>query len=450
MQTKSAVVAKTSLAYWLNKVKVWPGRANYAAQIAHEGHRKFFDLRTTERRAAADKARQVYADVLQLGWSEAIAKHRPQAAKQAAPPSEKVGTVGQLCEAVAELGDARPASIRAAIAAFRRIAADVVKIESSAARYAAQGKGREKWLSAVNAIELSEITPSRIEAWKLAYVAYRAEGDELKARAARISANTVLRSAKSCFTKRLLRLLPERFKLPAPLPFDGVEFFPRQSMRYKGGIDIGSVILKANEYLAANDVEAFKAFLLALYGGLRRGEIDKLRWRSIDFERRVVTVEAMPDFAPKSETSLGDVPLEAEVVAVLRGLRAREPQAVYFLASALSSKPRATWRHYRAEGTFERLTAWLRSNGIESRTPLHTLRKEAGSLICKQAGLFAASRFLRHADTQITAQHYVEHRNATVVGLGAMLAPPATNVERGNFEAPAPARAKPAKRRKAK
>jgi integrase len=204
-------------------------------------------------------------------------------------------------------------------------------------------------------------------------------------------------------------------------------------MRYEGGVDVAGLIAKANAELAA-DVEPYKAFLLALFAGLRRGEIDKLRWQSIDFRDCLVKIKVQPDFSPKAETSVGEVPIEPQVAKVLQALREAEPDAIYVMAGA-PSKVGASWCDYRAAGSFERLTAWLRLNGLDSQKPLHQLRKEAGSLVCKSAGLFAASRFLRHADTQITARHYVETRNITTVGLGAFLAPQKPAKRKGKAKA---------------
>jgi integrase len=442
VQTSLPVLAKTNAKFWESRVRIPSGRATFGVHLNHEGRRRFFDLRTPDRRAAASRARTLYADLLRLGWVGLIEQHRPHAARKDAPPVEQIATVGELCEAVGRLSTARPASVRASCAALRRIAADVSKIEAGKGRYAAKGAGRAAWLAAVNAISLTELTPARIEAWKLAYVANRAKLGEVKARAARNSCNSLLRQAKACCTKRLLRLMAEALKMPHPLPFEGVEFFPRQSMRYTGGVDVESVIVAANTELAQTDPEAFKAFLLALFAGLRRNEIDKLRWRSIDFDRCTVSIEAMPDFAPKAETSLGAVPLEPEVAGILRDLRAKEPRAIYFLQGDTSNVLKKTWHAYRAQSTFDRLTQWLRAHGIDTQRPLHTLRKEAGSLVCKSAGLFAASRFLRHADTQVTAMHYIEHRNAAVVGLGSLLAPLPASVKTGDFSEPIATKAK--------
>ena len=61
--------------------------------------------------------------------------------------------------------------------------------------------------------------------------------------------------------------------------------------------------------------------------------------------------------------------------------------------------------------------------GVAVRLAIHELRKEAGSIVATQSGIHAASRFLRHADIQITAAHYADHKERITVPLGALLAP---------------------------
>jgi hypothetical protein len=67
------------------------------------------------------------------------------------------------------------------------------------------------------------------------------------------------------------------------------------------------------------------------------------------------------------------------------------------------------------------LIGWLRSKGVVSRTPLHTLRKEFGSQINARFGLVAAQRMLRHAQVAVTAAHYVELKQRPVLGFGHLL-----------------------------
>jgi hypothetical protein len=49
----------------------------------------------------------------------------------------------------------------------------------------------------------------------------------------------------------LLRQL--QLSLPSPLPFDGVEFEPRQSMKYRSDFNVIDLIKQANKELAPSD-----------------------------------------------------------------------------------------------------------------------------------------------------------------------------------------------------
>jgi hypothetical protein len=81
-----------------------------------------------------------------------------------------------------------------------------------------------------------------------------------------------------------------------------VEFFSRESMRYQSKLDPAGLVRCAILELAD---EPLKVFLLAIGAGLRRGEIDKLLWRQVDFTRGVIRVEVTEAAALKTEDSAG-------------------------------------------------------------------------------------------------------------------------------------------------
>jgi len=56
--------------------------------------------------------------------------------------------------------------------------------------------------------------------------------------------------------------------------------------------------------------------------------------------------------------------------------------------------------------------------------PVHELRKEFGSQVCAKYGIYAASRMLRHADLRVTAEHYLDAKKRTPIGLGNLLSTP--------------------------
>ena len=207
--------------------------------------------------------------------------------------------------------------------------------------------------------------------------------------------------------------------MPDPLPFSGVEFEPRQSLKYRATFDVQVLIAKAKDELALKDPEAFKAFLLAALAGLRRKEIDLLEWDSFLWDSGVLRVQATQHFDAKTEDSLGDVAVDDELLELFRGYHARAA-GVFVLESAGEPKL-VSYSHYRCQEVFDRLIAWLRQNGVKGNKPLHTLRKEFGSQICAAHGVHAASRQLRHADIAITNMFYTDARKRALTGLGHLL-----------------------------
>jgi Phage integrase family. len=144
-------------------------------------------------------------------------------------------------------------------------------------------------------------------------------------------------------------------------------FYPRQSAKYFSRIDAKALLRQARNELAENDSPAFLVVLIALAAGLRKGEIDTLCWHQIDFERGVIRVEATDTANLKSADSRGEVPLDASVVELLRGFRARASGAFVIEGRDGVSGPRMWGRNYRVQNVFDRVTAWLRGHGVTQR-----------------------------------------------------------------------------------
>jgi integrase len=173
----------------------------------------------------------------------------------------------------------------------------------------------QEWLSKIHAVSLAEVTPAKVEEWKLSFLA-RAGSDTTVLRTARISVNAILRRARSLFSQRKLRHLP--LTLARPLPFEGIEFEARPSMKYRSEIDVEKLIAQARRELERNDPEAYKAFLLVVGLGLRRKEIDLLEWPSFRWSENVLRIEHTGYFHPKSEDSIADLPVDPEFMDVFR------------------------------------------------------------------------------------------------------------------------------------
>jgi len=373
------------------------------------GRRETFPLDTANRAAAAAKAKRIYLTLTSSGWETALTNFKPKAQIH----SEIATTVGGFLEQVILTAGAHPKTIQGYCRALRKIVADIFNICADSSKFDYRAGGREKWITRIHAVKLKDLTPDKIQKWKLAFVD-RAGTDPVKRRVARISVNSFMRQAKCLFSPNILRFLPVAI---AGTPFDGVRFEPRQSMRYRGSFDLKQVIAAAQEELPK---EELKIFLLGTMAGLRRNEIDKLEWSVFRWDQGIIRIEATQYFHPKSEDSLGDVEVDPELLTVFRRFHNRAKTS-FVVESAAPPRPGATYSHYRCQRHFEELSVWLRSKGVGGNMPLHALRKEFGSQICAKHGIYAASHALRHADIGITSQHYLDKRRRTTLGMGHLL-----------------------------
>jgi integrase len=410
---------KTDVRYW-DQVMFKPkyskdGRVrevkHWAVKIQHLGRRETFSLVKANRTEAAARAKEIYLTLKAGGWEAALAKFKPEAVPKA------VSSVGDFLEEVKAKAGGRPKTIEDYCRALRTIVADIFNIDGGTKKYDYRNSGRKEWLAKVHQIKLADITPAEVQKWKLRFVR-RAGSDALKQRAARISVNSLMRQAKSLFARAILKHVS--VQLPESLPFTGVQFEKRQSMRYRSGFDVEKLISAAQNELPG---EQLKIFLLATMAGLRRNEIDKLEWDAFQWDHRLIRIEATRYFHPKSEDSFGDIEVDSELLKVFRGFRARAASE-FVIESDVAPRPEATYSHYRCEKHFESLTAWLRDKGVPGNKPLHTLRKEFGSQICNKYGIYLASQALRHADIAITSQHYLDKKRRVTVGLGGLLRTP--------------------------
>ena len=103
-------------------------------------------------------------------------------------------------------------------------------------------------------------------------------------------------------------------------------------------------------------------------------------------------------------------PIDADTLALFRGYRAKDPTAVFVITSAYRPRNETKARCYRCNAVFKRVLEWLRAKGVPPAKPLHTMRKEIGSIIASEHGIFESSRYLRHSDIRITSAFYADKR----------------------------------------
>ena len=395
---------KTDIRHWEKKVVFQtPASRTYSVQIQHAGRRAYVNLGTHNKGEAATVARNFYLDLRANGWEAALA-HRKGA------PIEKSAdvTVGQYLEAVAAKSLFSPKTLESYAQALRKIAGDITGVV---------GRGsREKR----HAIKLRALTPEKIEAWRIEFIRRKAT-DPLREKSSRISVGSFILRARSLFSAEAVARIRDIVEIPERLPFSGIKVESVHGPRYRATFDMVELLESARQELATAKPEQWKIFLLGAMAGLRKNEIDVLPWTAFHWNEGVIRIETTEFYRPKSHNSEGDVRVDPELLELFRGFHARRKGE--FVIESASPPPAfdAPYGVYRCMNEMRALLAWLRSHGVVSKTPLHTLRKEYGSQIHARYGLLAASEALRHGGVGVTARHYVENRSRAVLGFGHLL-----------------------------
>jgi len=115
--------------------------------------------------------------------------------------------------------------------------------------------------------------------------------------------------------------------LPDLLPFEGVEMEQAGSMKYQSTIVVADLVAAARKELRQEYPEAYKVFLLGLFAGLRRNEIDGLEWSALDWKNYLIRVKNTDVLHLKSDESEAIVAIDAEVVAELKELHKHPPSS---------------------------------------------------------------------------------------------------------------------------
>jgi integrase len=425
--------------------------STFAVRIQTNNGRRNVALRETTKREAAKAAMALYKLVETKGWEHGLAEFRGDAPK----PKNDL-TLGEYLVEVSATGEIVPRTLRTYSSKVRRIAADIggVKLPGTQNKFDHVNGGAKAWQDLVDRVPLSKLTPDAVQQWVSKHLA-QFRSNPVKLASATKTANSCVRAGKAIFAERIRERL-SHVTLPDPLPFVGIRTAKERPTRYRSEIDNPEVLLLAgsrelaqattagehqaiwqelggegpspepspSEAIRANlraerKREAFKVLVLGLCAGLRRGEIDRLMWSQVDFARSVIVVQATDCFAPKAN-SAGDVPVDEEIVKLLKQWKSSATGR--FVVEGVEPKMDSDSHHYRACRAHDELIQWLHSKGIAARNPLHSLRKEFGSIVCQKAGVYVASRLLRHASITMTASVYTDDRGRVTSGLGSALA----------------------------
>lgn len=385
-------------------------------QVQHAKRREKVGLATNNKEEAARRATKFYQRLRATDWETALKEFCPRIEAIRATSSL---TLGDYLSHVQPLLRVRPRTAEIYAYALRKIAREATgAVDKSKARF--HPKAHE-WRRVSDEIPLAKLTPAAINEWKDKIIAAAGKKRKDCERAGR-NINSFLRSARALFSRNIVARLKEKgVKLPKPLPFEEVKLEAQGSTKYESSIDAKVLLKNGREELQQNDADAWKVILLALGAGLRRGEIDALRWEQINFKESLLRVCSHGAFETKTPDSEDNVFVDQGLLDELKKFQAAE-KTDFVVAPTLKPTGTVAVQYYRCLPVFVRVTAWLRKQGIKSGKPLHTLRKEFGSIICASADIHAASRQLRHSNLSTTAAYYADHRRRASVPMAALLA----------------------------
>lgn len=426
---------RTDSRYWLKKVKLGVS-GEYGVQISYQGKRHRFPLATAKANEAAKKAAAIFADIASTGWEAAIRKHRGKALE--------TGTLGQFLAEVFRIIQTAPSTRGDYENAIRRVYGDIGRVKADKTRFDYVNGGNAAWVAKIDKLPLDTVTPAKFMKWRTKFLELATDENEKISR--RRSANTFLARCKALFSEKNV-LKGIEIPLPDPLPFAGVENLRGASVpQHRSKVDAAEIIEAAFSHFAAphgqgeslDDFqlrrEALKAFILALFCGLTRQEIDGLRWDSIDFKSGKISIRRSATARLKTQAREGDVALDPHTLARLKAMQ-EDASGDFVIESKNAPKAATRYTRYRAPRVYKALNQWLKDYENDQgqkplaavKKPLHELRKEAGAVIVQQFGIYAASKFLRHSNIATTARFYADDTRTITTGLGAFMAP--ENVE---------------------
>jgi hypothetical protein len=432
---KTGGVGKNSANYWITRL-IRPVNSrgvespHYSFRTLFKGRRGAFSTGTGNKEGAAKIAAGIYSDLLAMGWDATLAKHRPTNEPDPDLPLP-VASVGAWITAARKVSEVNANTFTSYSRALRKIVGDILAVEKSKKRFGPKKGGAAGYRAIIDGASLEVLTLSAITKWRLEYVGRAKTPAEQRSRMT--SCNSTIRQARSLFGGTIKYLLQDtKLQLPTPVPFDFPPelkgnkkkhplFYKPQSAKYSSRIDARTLLQDARRELSESEPAAFLAMLLALSAGLRKGEIDSLQWHQVDFTRQLIRIEFTDAARLKSDKSCGDVPIDPDTIALLRGFHAKKTGVFVIEAEGAESGPKKWGQHYRAGAVFDKLNAWLRKHGVKVQKPLHELRKELGALITTKYGIFAAKEVLRHSDISTTARHYAEQKDRPVINVGGWL-----------------------------
>lgn len=368
----------------------------YSIRVMVNGERRRFSTGETSRAAANRKAIAIIADIRSQGFGEAIHLH----AKRNSNPKVENPTIEKFADI------------------FRN---HVEEASDGPSRYSAEGyiKKLNMICRGIRAKRVDELSPEKIERFLGDYIK-RSVNAGRDPESVRTTANAIARNAAAMFSQAAMRFY-SRHGVSVTNPFDQIKVKRGKIESYTPlDREVVTKIWNALPNLLQGNIHAddpdfqvpqvgpYTLFLLELCLGLRRNEADKAEWAWLTKTHTgdwILSVDRTDIFTPKGRTRRL-IPVSSDLISRLDSVRS-DPR---FIVPAPSKRPcRVLYPRnlrYRCDRHHRVLVKWLRLHGVRAGKPCQTLRKEFGSQLATNAGIFQAQRLLGHSSPNVTSTYY--------------------------------------------
>jgi integrase len=274
--------------------------------------------------------------------------------------------------------------------------------QSTFAKY--QINFRTHILPELGGIELQKLTTEHVQAF------YNKKAENYSSSVIAILHLVITGALKQAVKQRLILHNPAEHTVRPPVKHKEIK-----------PLSVGEV----REYLAeAKKDRLYAAFLLALYTGLRKGELLALRWEDVDLNAKILTVkrsmgrvEICPGKTelifsePKTAAAKREIPLLPEVVQELKKHKVRQNEEKLFFGQAYEDTglvfASETGKPIDPRTFLKKHKAILERAGLRQEVTVHTLRHTFGTLLA-QVGENPKNlqMLLGHADIRTTLGTY--------------------------------------------
>jgi hypothetical protein len=140
---------------------------DWVVRIQWRGRREKFNLKTPNRATAAAKARDIYTTLVAAGWDTALEKFKPEIQRKAA------STVGEFLSELRNHWSGKGKTFGDYCRSFRTIIAQIFQIKAGKdgrEKFDYINGGRAAWLAKIDGIRLADVTPDKVNKWRIAFV----------------------------------------------------------------------------------------------------------------------------------------------------------------------------------------------------------------------------------------------------------------------------------------